>query len=79
MNDIIITHEPVELYKILKFESIASSGAEAKIMIEHEQVRVNGQIETRKRNKIMAGDTIETQGVTYRIILAPAQAPESGQ
>mgnify|MGYP001388238701 CR=1 FL=1 len=69
MKDVVITHEPVELYKILKFEAIASSGAEAKIMIEQEQVRVNGEIETRKRKKIMSGDVIETLGETYRIVL----------
>ncbi|MCY0965889.1 RNA-binding S4 domain-containing protein [Parathalassolituus penaei] len=69
MKEIIINHEPVELYKILKFEAIASSGGEAKIMIEQEQVLVNGEIETRKRKKIMSGDVIETQGVAYRIVL----------
>lgn len=69
MKEIMINREPVELYKILKFEAIASSGGEAKIMIEQEQVLVNGEIETRKRKKIMSGDVIETQGVAYRIVL----------
>ena len=43
MQEIIITREPVELFKILKFENIASSGGEAKAMIENENVLVNGQ------------------------------------
>jgi len=59
MKEVEISREPVELYKILKFEGIVSSGAEAKSMIAEGQVVVNGHIETRKRNKIMSGDIIE--------------------
>jgi len=51
---------PVELYKILKFENLASSGGEAKFMIVDGFVKVNGSIETRKRKKIYPGDIIET-------------------
>lgn len=54
-----LTHAPVELYKVLKFENIASSGGEAKHMIAQGLVRVNGQVETRKRKKIFPGDGIE--------------------
>lgn len=54
---------PVELYKILKFENIASSGGEAKFMITAGLVKVNGAVEIRKRKKIYPGDTIETGDV----------------
>lgn len=54
-----ITHAPVELYKVLKFENFASSGGEAKHMIADGLVRVNGRVETRKRKKIFPGDVIE--------------------
>jgi ribosome-associated protein len=53
-----ITREPVELYKILKFEGLAASGAEAKWAIANGQVAVNGAVETQKRKKIVSGDTI---------------------
>lgn len=59
MRDVEITKEPVELYKILKFEGMASSGGEAKLVIEQGQVIVNGSVETRKRKKIVSGDIIE--------------------
>lgn len=59
MRDVVITTEPVELYKILKFEGMVGSGGEAKSVIEEGLVFVNGEIETRKRKKIFAGDTIE--------------------
>ncbi len=59
MKEVEISREPIELYKILKFEGIASSGAEAKLMISNGKVVVNGNVETRKRNKIKSGDIIE--------------------
>ena len=59
MREVEITQEPVELYKILKFEGMTSSGGEAKLVIEQGQVKVNGSIETRKRKKIVSDDIIE--------------------
>lgn len=69
MKKIFIHHEPVELYKILKFEGLTASGAEAKLAIQNSQVIVNGNIETRKRNKIMQGTIIEFDGEHYEIVL----------
>ena len=51
--------EFVELYKILKFEGLADSGGSAKQVIEEGLVSVNGEVETRKRKKIRAGDQID--------------------
>jgi len=59
MRNAIISREPVELYKLLKFEGLVASGGEAKAVIDNGLVLVNGKIETRKRNKIISGDIIE--------------------
>jgi len=59
MRVVEISSEPVELYKILKFEGMVATGGEAKQVISEGLVLVNGKVETRKRNKIVAGDTIE--------------------
>ena len=59
MKEVQIMKEPVELYKILKFEGLVSSGGEAKSVIADGQVRLNGEVETRKRKKIVSGDIIE--------------------
>ena len=67
MIDVEITKEPVELYKILKFEGLVQSGGEAKMVIADGHVRVNGEVETRKRKKIVGGDTIEFNDETLRI------------
>lgn len=58
-NLVQITKSPVELFKILKFEGIASSGGEAKNLIADGQVIVNGETETRKRRQMVAGDTFQ--------------------
>ncbi len=59
MKEIIISKEPIELYKILKLESMVSSGGEAKSVIADGLVLVNGKVETRKRKKIVSGDIVE--------------------
>ena len=70
MRDVEITTEPVELYKILKFEGLVGSGAEAKAAVARGEVLVNGGIETRKRKKIVSGDAIEFAGEKIRITKA---------
>ena len=69
MRVVKITSEPVELYKILKFEGMVASGGEAKLVISEGLVLVNGKVETRKRKKIVAGDTIEFDQEKIRIQL----------
>lgn len=69
MRVVEISREPVELYKILKFEGIVASGGEAKAVIDGGQVLVNGEVETRKRKKIVSGDTIEFMGETFEVSL----------
>lgn len=66
-STVVLTKSPVELFKILKFEGIASSGAEAKMIIEQGLVSVNGETETRKRRKIVGGDTIQLDDITLTI------------
>ena len=69
MNTIDISKEPVELYKILKFEGLASTGGEAKLVIGDGQVKVNGEVELRKSKKMVAGDMIEFEGEQYTLAL----------
>ena len=69
-NIIEIYAEPVELCKLLKFENLVASGGEAKMVISSGLVKVNGQIETRKRKKISNGDVVEFAGETFQVSLA---------
>ncbi|XOV82834.1 MAG: RNA-binding S4 domain-containing protein [bacterium] len=71
-----INREPVELYKILKFEGLVTSGGEAKAVIAAGRVKVNGSVERQKRKKIVSGDSIEFNNETITIQVA-AQTNES--
>ena len=66
---IYINREPVELYKILKFEGLVATGGEAKMVIAEGLVSLNGQIETQKRKKIVNGDQIEFNQNVFSIVL----------
>lgn len=69
MKTVEITKEPVELYKILKFEGIVSSGGEAKAVIDDGKVLVNGEIEKRKRKKIVSGDVIKYGADEIKVLM----------
>ncbi len=65
---VVLRSQPVELYKILKFEGLAGSGAEAKQLIDEGLVLVNGEAEYRRRRKIVDKDWIQFEGQQYRMI-----------
>lgn len=69
MKNIEINAEPIALYQILKLEALVSSGGEAKVAIDDGRVLVNGDVETRRRKKIMSGDTIEFESESFKIVL----------
>jgi len=69
MKIVSINKEPVELYKILKFEGLLESGGAAKSAIANGLVEVNDCVEKRKRKKIINGDTIVFNGEKFYVSL----------
>ena len=57
----------IELFKLLKILRVASSGGEAKAMIENGEVLLNGEIEYRKRAKIRVGAVIQSGDITIKV------------
>ena len=51
--------EYIELIKLLKVTNICGSGGEAKHLVDEGEVKLNGEIESRKRAKIRIGDKVE--------------------
>lgn len=49
----------VELFKILKILDLCENGGEAKHVISEGQVKVDGNVETRKSCKIKSGQKVE--------------------
>jgi ribosome-associated protein len=66
---VIIQETPIDLCQFLKFGGLAGSGGEAKQRIADGKVLVNGTVETRKRKKLAAGDTVTLDGQTIVVQL----------
>jgi len=64
-----IREEPTALYKILKIANSVSGGGEAKLAISEGYVLLNGEVETQKRKKIMAGDLIYFNDQYFQVAL----------
>lgn len=58
----------IQLNNLLQLLQIAQTGGHAKIMIQNEEVLVNGSIETRVRKKLVKSD--EVQIAKNHIIIA---------
>ena len=54
-----IEGEYIELIQLLKALGIAETGGHAKYIVEQGEVIRNGEVETRKRAKLIPGDIIE--------------------
>jgi ribosome-associated protein len=47
------------LGQALKASNLVGSGGEAKVLVQGGEVRVNGDVETRRGRKLRAGDVVE--------------------
>jgi ribosome-associated protein len=60
--------EYIELNKLLKITRVAQTGGHANIIIESGSVIRNGEVEMRKRAKLIKGDSITVEGTTIDIV-----------
>ena len=67
MHTIVLKDEFIKLGQALKSAGMASTGIEAKLAILDYQVKVNGEVETRRGRKLVAGDMIEFKGEQIKI------------
>lgn len=57
-----IGDRPINLTQVLKRVGWALHGGEAKALIAEGRVRVNGEVELRKRRQMAVGDRVEMEG-----------------
>ena len=60
--------EYIELFKLIKVLDLVVSGAQAKFLVADGYVLRNGEVETRKRAKILKGDIIEIADVSIEVV-----------
>ncbi len=52
----------IKLDSFLKWQGLVDTGGQAKLAIQNGQVKVNGQIETRRGRKLLNGDKVTFNG-----------------
>lgn len=57
----------IRLDDFLKHEGVVGTGGEAKLRIQSGEVRVNGEVEIRRRKQLVVGDIIEVLGQTLQV------------
>ena len=67
MEIITIKDEYIKLGQALKLAGLVGSGVDAKFVIQDGQVEVNGQTDTRRGRKLVAGDVVTYNGESFQI------------
>ena len=68
MEAVVINDDFIKLGQLLKLANMVSSGVEAKIVIQNGEVKVNGEIDTRRGKKIYPNDVVEYKGQQVTVI-----------
>ena len=72
--DFVLRGEYITLDALLKATGLANSGGAAKVLIAAGEVRVNGEVDTRRGRKCRAGDEVVVSAVRVRVGSAEAAA-----
>ena len=59
----------IKLDSFMKWQNLAETGGQAKLLIQNGEVRVNGKIETRRGRKLVNGDKVSFKGKTLTVTL----------
>lgn len=65
--DVPIRDQVIRLGQFLKLADLIDSGAEAKEVVAAGDVRVNGEVDTRRGRQLRAGDVVELRGRAARV------------
>lgn len=65
-----VTQPFIKLDQFLKWQGIVQTGGEAKMRIKDGDVLVNGEVETRRGKKLIDGDRVKIEGITYEVALS---------
>ena len=57
--------DTIQLDQFLKLQNVVASGGEAKHLIQSGEVKVNGEVETRRGRKLQDGDVVTLAGEDY--------------
>lgn len=58
---------PIRLDQFLKLVGFAQSGGEAKVRVQSGEVRVDGEVETRRGRQLRGGELVELEGRAVKV------------
>lgn len=64
---VVITTPFIKLDAAMKLADVVGSGGMAKVLIENEQVRVNGEVCTQRGKKLYPGDSFRFENTVYEV------------
>jgi|GEM_PF-2690000 len=74
-REVAIRGDRIVLGALLKWAGLASTGGEAKQLIQDGRVAVNGQTETRRHRYIVPGDIVTLAPLTFLHVVGGGSAP----
>lgn len=67
MEEIFIRDDMIRLGQFLKLANLVEDGAQAREVIQHGLIKVNGNIEEARGKQLHPGDTVTLNGVTVKV------------
>jgi len=62
-----VPENQIKLDQFLKLANLVATGGEAKFRVQSGEVRVNGEVETRRGRKLQVGDVVEIADLTLTV------------
>ncbi len=67
-TDVPIRDEAIRLGQLLKLANIVEDGAHARAVIQGGEVKVDGEIETRRGRQVAVGSVVELAGASFVVV-----------
>jgi len=71
--------DSIRLDQFLKLSDCAQTGGEAKLLIQSGEVTVNGELETRRRRKLVPGDRVVCRGEEIVVLSDADELPADAE
>jgi ribosome-associated protein len=65
--DVAIRDDTIRLGQLLKLAGLAESGGDARELVQAGEVRVNGEVDTRRGRQLRHGDLVQVGAQTVRV------------
>ncbi|GAB2696681.1 RNA-binding S4 domain-containing protein [Thalassiella azotivora] len=68
IDEVAIRDESIRLGQLLKLAGLAEDGAQARLLVEEGDVRVDGEVETRRGRQVPVGSVVTVYERSVRVV-----------